>query len=156
MTELVTFVATGTPANGSGFITVIRAFALCGKLGDRLLVQGSGKRRSRLVKWVNALRIEDAVYFTDGDDQDLQMAASATIALSLFNIPGYQTWRSSRKTSIRVMAINHLSMSGVPEIPYIDVVSGDVLALCRAMHAMMTVRRFSQNSICMKQLPDSG
>jgi len=59
------YLAVGNLNDRRGYTTVIRAFALSGKLGDRLTIIGFGRYRRRLEKWTRALGIEAIVDFSD-------------------------------------------------------------------------------------------
>ncbi|WP_126053259.1 hypothetical protein [Sphingomonas sp. S-NIH.Pt1_0416] len=61
------FLVVGTPRNRAEFTTVIRAFALAGRWGDRLTLVGYGQHRRRLEKWATALRIDAVVTFAEAD-----------------------------------------------------------------------------------------
>lgn len=136
----IVFGAVGNPGDGKAFVTVIRAFALVGRLGDRLLVQGCGGRRSRLIKWAKALRVDGIVTFVDGDDQAAVLSTSATILLSITGMSERTPWWATPRKIIRVTLANRAHIAADTDDPHFDVPAGEVLALCQAMHAIAAVR----------------
>jgi len=53
------------PGDRRGFTTAIRAFALGGKLGDRLTLVGFGRHKRRLERWAKALGVDAIVVFSE-------------------------------------------------------------------------------------------
>lgn len=53
----------GRPFDRKGYTAAIRAFALAGRLGDRLTLIGYGRHRRRLERWAKALGIDAVVTF---------------------------------------------------------------------------------------------
>lgn len=64
------FIAFGDSGDVRQLIRIIRAFALAGKLGERLTIVGCAQKRRKMVKWVDALRIDGVTSFADADDGD--------------------------------------------------------------------------------------
>ncbi len=144
MAEAITFHAVGTPADGSAFTTVIRAFALVSRLGDRLTLQGCGRRRSNLVKWTVALGVEHRATFIDGELQGASTAAADITLFLLCSSWSPACWLPRRRT-IRVTANECILVSGGSERPHVDVRAGDVLGLCHAIHAMLASEAMSRD-----------
>jgi glycosyltransferase involved in cell wall biosynthesis len=61
------YLAIGKPGDRRGYVTAIRAFALSGKLGDRLTMIGYGRHRRRLEHWARTLGIDAIVAFSSAD-----------------------------------------------------------------------------------------
>lgn len=61
------YLAVGKAGDRRGYVTAIRAFALSGKLGDRLTMIGYGRHRRRLEHWARALGVDAIVAFLSAD-----------------------------------------------------------------------------------------
>ncbi|MEA1085004.1 hypothetical protein SFC76_12105 [Sphingomonas sp. CD22] len=57
------FLVVGRLNDRKGYTAAIRAFALAGRLGDRLTLRGYGRHRWRLERWAKALGIDAVVTF---------------------------------------------------------------------------------------------
>ncbi|MGU3317460.1 glycosyltransferase [Sphingomonas sp. M6A6_1c] len=57
------FLVVGRLNDRKGYTAAIRAFALAGRLGDRLTLRGYGRHRWRLERWAEALGIDAVVTF---------------------------------------------------------------------------------------------
>lgn len=57
------YVLLGNPNDPKSFVQGVRAFALAGRLGDRLTIVGYGKLRVRLQKWGRALHVDNVIDF---------------------------------------------------------------------------------------------
>lgn len=75
----IAYLVLGSPADRKAFSVTIRAFALAGRLGDRLTLVGYGCHRHRLERWSIALGIDAMVSFA-GAEQEY------TVDYSLFDV----------------------------------------------------------------------
>lgn len=77
------FLALGPPSDRKAFTITIRAFALAGKLGDRLTLIGYGHHRRRLEKWATALGIDQIVTFAEPDHRHVPDCGTYDAAILL-------------------------------------------------------------------------
>lgn len=130
----VRFAAFGKAGDGKLFTTAIRAFALAGKLGDRLVLHGFGRRRPRLVKWATALGVDAVVDFADHAGDLAPLVIDVAIFLSAPDPEWQSTWSSRCRADMRVIGLVPRRSGGrLPALVDRAVPAGDVLALSTAM-----------------------
>lgn len=99
------FGAFGTPRDGKSFTTAVRAFALAGRLGDRLLLNVYGPRRPRLLKWATALGLDRTVDFVEGAGDIGDGAIDVLILLSIPDPRWPATWASKCREDARFILV---------------------------------------------------
>jgi len=141
------FIAFGDSGDVRQFIRIIRAFALAGRLGERLTIVGCAQKRRKLAKWTEALRIGGVTVFADAEDRDLWVCDPRTVIIFARLHKGHEhRLLDALSNGVPVVALGCDRRSSLfgRYAPIIDLpTSDDVVGLS---HVMLTVCRNKSHS----------